>query len=208
MICFKCKQQINNNICPHCGYINNEKVLEYLNDPNIKRNISEYYQNINNTTLNNNQDNSIVNVFNGDNSNNIKYIKAFIGDKYNEFVNGGISWCCFLFGYIYIVYRKMYGYAIIVFFLSFFINLFSNLFLTSIVWIFIAFRFKDKYVLYVNNQVNEIKKACSNASEEELLLICKEKGGTNILMVILVIILTIVIRYIAYYLSQNGGMNL
>ena len=199
MICLNCKKETKSNVCPYCGHVNNEKVLEYLNDPNVKRNIDQYNQNVTESFFDNNTDSSIVNVFNSNNSDNIKYIQAFIGDKYNDFINGGISWCVLLFGYIYIAYRKMYGYALFIFLIFSIINIFLNSFFAALFWIFIAFRFKDKYILFANNEVNILKKEHINISEEELLLICRKKGGTNIFMAFLYIVGLTIVNYLLYY---------
>lgn len=121
-------------------------------------------------------------------------IEAYIGKNSDKLRNGGFSWCTFFFGAFYVYYRKFWLFGIIWTFLNIVIKniLIEHVFISLVIRFIINFGastiFKEKYLLHVNKKVSEIKEKNINKTHDELLHICKEKGGTSILLVVLYVL--------------------
>ena len=120
-----------------------------------------------------------------------RLFKAFVGQKYYEvgrhrFFN---IWG-FLFGGLYLIYRKMYLLGIAVLVIQ---NLLSNVLHQLLVFLIlggvIGLFFNIIYTMYVNMKISSIKKHYNNNLEN----ICSIKGGTSFGNTILCIILYIVV---------------
>ena len=134
-------------------------------------------------------------------SNDESLINAYIGKNADKLKNGGFSVNTFFFGNIYVLYRKMWMLGIIWFLASMIISMFLSSLsgvLTLAANIFISTQFKKWYVKHVEEKVAKIKSENPNASQEQLLMICTQKGGTTIIPIIIMIVLYIAIFAIAF----------
>ena len=123
---------------------------------------------------------------------------SYIGYSYSEFLFGGGKsplWV-FLFGVLYLLYRKMYllsaiwlaiYYAIVLFVPNITIVIAIN-FIFNIIMMFL---FKKIYMFHVNNQIQKIKLKNPTASKEELVGICIKKGGTSMISSIVFVFLCV-----------------
>ena len=124
---------------------------------------------------------------------NEQLIRAFVGDRYysrgrHSFFN---IWG-FLFGGLYVVYRKMYLLGILIIVAQ---NLVINylhinqLLVSIIVGAVVGLFFNIFYMMHVNNSINAIKRRYTS----NIPYICQRKGGTSFGATILVMILFIVV---------------
>ena len=116
-------------------------------------------------------------------SNNIddeELLKAFIGEKYDKITTHGFNIPAFFFKSLYLFYRRMFGYGILVFIVSFAIaNIFSNFFVNILFGVVVGFIVNKLYVSFAINKVAKIKANNPGKSGEELKRICYAKGGTS-----------------------------
>lgn len=180
MKCPYCMHETNLNkpYCIHCG------------SSLSKQNLNTYPGQNQNYNFNQNK-----------NSFDIELQNAYIGPKANNFRKDVFNVGAFFFGVFYLVYRKMYAFAIG-------ITLISTLFviyfpeLSEIFDIFsfvLAFGVNKLYLKHVENKVNRIKSRSSTTSPGELLEICRKKGGTNIVAAIISPIIFVVAIFIIMF---------
>lgn len=113
-----------------------------------------------------------------------KLIKAYIGNKadkmYNSVKNGGFNIWGFLFGIIYFVYRKMYLVSILTIIISYIIGYIIPS-IGNYVGVIIGLMFCPLYKWDITRKLRKIKQENPNTSEEQLLNLAKNKGGTSII---------------------------
>ena len=138
---------------------------------------------------------------------NKKLTTAFIGKRIHKFTKGTFSVWAFLFGGAYYLYRKMYG----LFFITLGLNIGTEYFLGKIISagimilanIMIAFMFKGLYVEHAAKKVKKIKESNADKSEDELLRICKRKGGVTLIPHIILIVAVVAYTTLAYTVTKN-----
>ena len=121
MQCLSCKREINsrNVPCPYCGA---RQDIETLTTEELKE---EPKQEINPqnlmTSLPKEEQTPVENWFQEKNRKEQEqiYLKEYIGENYESFEQGGLSFCCFFFGIVYVLYRKQCLFMIIQFLLYF-----------------------------------------------------------------------------------------
>lgn len=141
-----------------------------------------------------------------------KLIKAYIGpnaDKmYNEILNNKINIWGGLFGDIYFAYRKLYLLGIVLFTLlvigSYFaeistfnvaVKVVANVIILGLL-IICSLGFPSIYKNNITKKLRRIKEENPNATEEELLMIAKQKGGTSIVGLVGVALINIVLAFV------------
>lgn len=198
--CPNCGSQVNQGeaFCRVCGtklpspqnIANNMQYQQFTN-----QNFNMVNQPTNNQNINSQQLNTISNL-----QNNIIYnndtddedlIDSYIKKNVNKLKNGGFSANTFFFGFLYMLYRKMWLLGFIWFAISIITNTFlpsiANI-VTLIANIVISIKFKKIYLNHVKEQVNKIKSENSEKTKEQLMMICHKKGGTTIVPVIIAIL--------------------
>lgn len=164
----------------------------------------------------NNQNLEYNNFLNGSNSLDDKLMVAYIGNNYQKIMKGDFSWPALILNLYYLLYRKFYiiGIACIVLFniMNYVLQLFNLTFLGNIIllilYIVLGINFNKYYLTYVKKKVNEIKSNNIDASEVELINICKNKGGTNLLLPIIIAIISFVIGILEIvFLINNMNMH-
>lgn len=121
---------------------------------------------------------------NTENKNDDDLINAYIGDNVVTIRNRGFSFNTFLFGIYYVIYRKVWPMLLKWVLLDILVKLLFGKLLIIIgklvINLYFSYQFKDFYLEYVDKQVNKIKEQNKDKSREELITICKRKGGTLI----------------------------
>lgn len=193
MHCHNCNSQVNTNenFCRNCGAKINtthqNQTSNMQSQTQYQTQSQAYYQTQEGISVSQRIANSMNRV---EIDPEEELINAYIGEKANE-LKKDFSWCTFLFGVFYPIYRKMWGFAII----WFIINLVATVIFPgsgTIIRIIAAVIFKELYVKTVRKRVNKIKEQNPGKSHEDLLLICSKKGGTSILSVILFSIFSVI----------------
>ena len=111
---------------------------------------------------------------------NEKMLMAYIGNNYDKIINNKFSICSFFLNWIYVAYRKFYSLlAILIGVIMIIIFLPDSLFtiIALVTNIILGLFFNKWYVLYAKKRTNKIKQDNANATEAELISICKKKGG-------------------------------
>lgn len=144
-----------------------------------------------------------------------KFVKAYIGRNYNQINNMKFSIPALIFGPLYLLYRKVWGYA----FGAILISIAASLLLDSgyadivnlIIHVFFAFKFKEIYLRQAEDKVENIEQQSLDKSTEELLNICRKKGGTSIKALFTIFFVTIILAFClsAYYgVTDNSSSSL
>lgn len=155
------------------------------------------------------KNNSISNINSGNFQNSDeRLIAAYIGSNYEKITTRKFNFAAWFFSVFYILYRKMYiqgsllflGFTLLISFLG---NEISTI-LIAVLLIVIGFIFNKVYVNYVKKQVELIKNNNPNSSEDELVNICKNKGGTSLFIsIVILIVLSSISSFIFQYVDAN-----
>jgi membrane protein len=129
--------------------------------------------------------NNINNKINGTASLDEKLLNIYIGNNYEKIIKEKFSIPALFLQYFYVFYRKVYILGII-YTILITITPSSLVYIWIIVGIFLGVFFNKLYISYAKNRINKIKEENKNLSENELLNLCKQKGGTSILSAILI----------------------
>ncbi len=129
--------------------------------------------------------NNINNKINSTASLDEKLLNIYIGNNYEKIIKEKFSIPALFLQYFYVFYRKVYIPGII-YTILITITPSSLVYIWIIVGIFLGIFFNKLYISYAKNRINKIKEENKNLSENELLNLCKQKGGTSILSAILI----------------------
>ena len=141
-----------------------------------------------------------------------KYVKAYIGQNYQNIKKMKFSFPALIFGPWYLLYRKVWGYAIAIIIISIAAQflLTSDLkdFVNIIMNIFVACKFQSIYMKQAEDKVEQIKQQNLDKTTNELLDICRKKGGTSTKApAIIIISALILIPIIAMYVYTNDSVD-
>ncbi len=134
-----------------------------------------------------------------DNTNSLdeKLLILYIGDNYQKIMLQKFSIPALFFSWLYTLYRKVYIPSIIGMAIVSILGFLPNSIYYIIVLIFLivlGINFNKWYIVYVKKQIQKIKTNNPNASENELINICRKQGGTNIWMSIVIYIVFVIIQ--------------
>ena len=108
-------------------------------------------------------------------------LKAFIGNNYDKITTRPFNFAGFFFTTLYMFYRKMFGYALLVFLLNFIVlNVINNFVVTLAFNVVVGLLVNKIYLSYAKKKITVIKTSNSQKSIEELKSICSTKGGTSV----------------------------
>lgn len=141
-----------------------------------------------------------------------KYVKAYIGQNYQNIKKMKFSFPALIFGPWYLLYRKVWGYAIAIIIISIAAQFLlpSDLkdFVNIIMNIFLACKFQSIYMKQAEDKVEQIKQQNLDKTTNELLDICRKKGGTSTKApAIIIISALILIPIIAMYVYTNDTVD-
>ncbi len=134
-----------------------------------------------------------------------RYLEVYVGPNYKIIKNSKFSIGTLLFGGIHLLYRKLYGYAFLYFFLIIAAEFLVPEFSTIIRWIvnfILALKFNSIYMEHVENKVEQIKQSNFDKTSTELLEECRKKGGVSLkaaLFTPIAIALIVIIAIITIY---------
>ena len=117
------------------------------------------------------------------------YLKAYIGENYQNIRKKRFSIVTLIFGPFYLIYKKIYIPGIIllgVLGMAYYYNSEVGLFLTIVLNLFLGYKFNTIYYEHAKKKIDEIKIRNPNKSKEELLDICKQKGKPLMVLVIFI----------------------
>jgi len=192
MICPNCKNHVEEkySFCPKCG----EKLKPVKNnykDHDNQYNYSEIYSNISQKKVTSEED----------------YLKAYMGNSYNYIKQEKFSVIAFIFGPLYLLYKKLWSYSLLLLLVIIAIAL-EDLNIaatcTIIINLYLGFKFNSMYLELVNRKVEEIKISNPDKSSTELLQVCQKKGNNNNIFIILLIIFLLIGIISVYYSFQNN----
>lgn len=119
-----------------------------------------------------------------------KLLIAYIGDNYNKILTNKFNISAWFFNIFYFAYRKLYIIALVVSVISNIMMKISSLALI-LEFIFVVasgLLFNKYYVIYAKKQIERIKSENSNVTEEQLIQLCSQKGGTSVLSIVIFMI--------------------
>lgn len=187
MNCPRCNMPVqnNSNFCTNCGEnLNNNHNNQYnysynysnKTDPNYNMNTNhlDQYNYSNNYSYNNYYTNSSDDI----------YLKAYVGENYEKIKNTRFSLPTFFLGAYYLLYRKLWLcgilYIIINFFATIYIDTDYGVIISLALNLFFSFKFASLYLAKANNSIDKIKQQSLDKTNQEILALCRKKGGTSI----------------------------
>ena len=195
--CRSCGVTLNQDTCEYGDNISNSKYdstschykqynysYEYSNKEKPKYDMNATHEDQYSYSSSYSYDYSNYNYFNTPNdSGEDKYIKAYIGPNFDKIKKMKFSFPALIFGPWYLLYRKVWGYAIA----AIIISLAATMLLEAdtadivslIINIFLALKFQSIYMKQAEDHVENIKQQNLDKSTTELLNVCKKKGGTS-----------------------------
>lgn len=129
-----------------------------------------------------------------------KYLKAYVEPNYEAIKKAKFSIPTLIFGPWYLLYRKLWGYALAIIIVSIAatILLSSDLAdaVNAIINIALAFKFQSIYLKKAEEHVENIKQQNLDKSTSELLEVCKKKGGTSLAAPIVMSVVALFIIFV------------
>lgn len=209
--------QITNSHQDQYNYSNAySKVQQKVNTHQTQYNYSNKYSNVPAQPENTHQDqynysdnyNKSTKYISSDDN----YIRVFIGEKYNQINESKFSIPTLLFGGFYLLYRKLWVYAIIWFIL--FIMFEFSIPIMLFINIFLASNFKKIYLYYAKLIVSDIKTKNPDKTSSEIMEICQNKGGVihkingAPIALIIIFLSTALVTCLGVYLEYKEEINI
>lgn len=197
MYCLRCGTKVDDKIeyCPHCGANIKEELARYDYKPkentpqkpviNLEPSHEEQFQY------------SIKYSF----GNEEKLVREYVGKNYDKIKNNNFSWPTFFLGPIYFFYRKLYSYAFIWILVMIMFGFLNPVF-AFLIQIGFSISFSKMYLEKAKRKVLEIQRFNKNLSKEDIINLCRKKGGVNIIiptLIIVFIISTIILVISAFW---------
>lgn len=131
---------------------------------------------------------------------------AYIGKNHEKIKNNGFSFSSFFLGVYYFLYRKMYLLAFLWLVTSVFLTLMLgafSFFFIVLALILLSCNFNSIYLDKAKNDIEKIKQKYPGMDKEKLKKICRQKGGTDIIVPFVVSIfsflLVLLISFLVFY---------
>ena len=135
-------------------------------------------------------------------------LKAFIGNNYDKITTRPFNFAGFFFTTLYMFYRKMFGYALLVFLLNFIVlNVINNFVVTLAFNVVVGLLVNKIYLSYAKKKITVIKTSNSQKSIEELKSICSAKGGTSVGQVFLGLVAELGIALVVLFVMTLIGIG-
>lgn len=148
-----------------------------------------------------------------------RLVSEYIGKDADKFIEGKTNWIAAILGQfigpVWFFYRKSYLLGLIFLIVTYIVGAIAsaiNLKEASYIMFFVYLFTANKLYLWdVRRKVNKIISS-RDTSEEELISIVREKGGTStvaaVIYVAVVIVCIAAIMFSIYYLSMNAFMTM
>ena len=134
-------------------------------------------------------------------------IDTYIGNNVDKIRNRTFSFCTFIFGMWYTLYRKMWLLTILLFIVRLILEMFLpsfSPFILLVIDIVISVQFKEIYLNHVKEQVEKIKRENPEKTQEQLISICRKKGGTAGLLLIIIFIAIFALSFLTTFLEYKS----
>lgn len=188
MNCQKCNKpiEINDKFCRNCGEpIKNEHSDQFNYNYNYSNQTTPSYD------MNANHQTQYTYSYNYnilETSEDDIYVQSYVGENYTRLKNTKFSIAAFFLGPTYLLYRKVWGYA----FLYLVINIITTFILPELeilielaINLFLGINFSKLYLKTARNNVEKIKNENLDKTTQQLIELCRKKGGTSIIAPIL-----------------------
>ena len=166
---------------------------------------------INNNVSNSNISSSSVSPLSANNVNQVddgELLKAFIGNNYEKITTRSFNFAGFFFTTLYMFYRKMFGYGLLVFLLNFIVlNVINNFVVTLAFNVVVGLLVNKIYLSYAKKKIAVIKTSNSQKSIEELKSICSTKGGTSVGQIFLGLVAELGIAFVLIFVMTLIGIG-
>lgn len=225
MQCPNCNLNIKDDasFCIHCG-ARFEGNTPAPSTPQLNQNNSMPSQN--NPVQNQNNNQVAYSMPQANNTDRDKYIRAYLGSRYNKVMNSDFSWGTFFFGWIWLFTHKLWGAGFKLIFtmigLGFILGIVNTiaalLFSKAIVillflvvaelfgYIYVIVLFCKDYSNYylekANFEINEVLNVYKN--EEEALRICEKRGKPLYIILIIFLLIPMISSVFAVYVSSHS----
>ncbi len=207
------------NNCPKCGSVVNqgESFCKVCGSQISSSNDLDQNQ------VNNNQNLQFNSNYNNIVQDDDDLIDAYIGKNSNMIKNSRFSIFSFFFNPIYSFYMKMWllGFIVITINVAFMMFLesvsysinYSISYLVSYIVmpvtnLVVAFNFNKWYLNKVRKKVQKIKAKNPEKTKDELIVICKKKGGTTIIPIIICICIILAFIIMPFYSNYNNKQKM
>ena len=215
MICPNCKNHVDESYtyCAKCGeQLKKDQNNNYNETHNTQFDYSKNYSNVTNSyNDHHNSQYNYSNLYSNNYQKNITseedYLKSYIGNNYNSIKQTNFSLIAFIFGPLYLLYKKMWYYSLILLLIIFAIstqNLNIAALITILINLYLGFKFNSIYLEYANKKVESIKISNPDKSSIEILKVCENKGKNLNIIFVVVIFILFIIGLFYYYSSDNS----
>lgn len=148
------------------------------------------------------------NVANFNQVNDDDLLKLFIGNNYEKITTRPFNFAGFFFTTLYMFYRKMFVYSLLVFLLNLVVlNVINNFAVTIVFNVIVGLIVNKIYLSYAKKKIAIIKVNNSQKSPEELKNICATKGGTSVGNIFLGLITEIGIAFVVLFVMMLVGIG-
>lgn len=135
-------------------------------------------------------------------------LKAFIGNNYEKITTRKFNFAGFFFTTLYMFYRKMFGYTLIVFLINLIVlNVIDKFIVTLLFCIIVGFLVNKLYLSYAKKKVAIIKMSNPQKNQEELNKLCAAKGGTSVGQIFVGLFVEVVIAIVLYIIMAFAGIS-
>lgn len=156
--------------CPNC----NSLIADDINFCNYCGENLHKENTTNNTVVNNTQTTTTLNV-------KEEYLNAYIGKNYDTIKQKGFNVFAFFLTHYYLLYRKQSKYFWMLVGISFFTLFFGGIgsIVSFIIPIFAGIKFNEMYIQEAEKDIQQIVNTNKGKTDEEIIELCKQKGGTS-----------------------------
>lgn len=135
-------------------------------------------------------------------------LKVFIGSHYDKITIHSFNAFGFLFSTLYMFYRKMFLYALLLFFVEIIIvNIIPAYFLIPILNIFIGLFINKIYAFYAHKKIAKIRKNSVTGNIDEIKQRCIELGGVSIRSLVAGILIEMIVMLVIIVIRSLPGFN-
>ena len=135
-------------------------------------------------------------------------LKVFIGNNYDKITTRPFNFAGFFFTTLYMFYRKMFGYGLLVFLLNLIVlNVINNFVVTLAFNVAVGLLVNKIYLSYAKKKIAVIKASNSQKSMEELKSICSTKGGTSVGQIFLGLVAELGIAFVVIFVMTLIGIG-
>lgn len=134
-------------------------------------------------------------------------LRTFVGKNYEKLTVKSFNFAGFFFTTFYMFYRKMFGYAILMFLLDLVVlNVIKMTIVTLAFNVIVGLLVNKIYISFARKKIRKIKINNTYKSADELRDICTVKGGTSVGSIFLGLLLEIVIAIGAVIIMGIFGL--